>query len=240
MIRKLRGGKQRVENMPLRDKTGTLLVNSSDKIEWWEEYFQQLLNMSSVVDQIQPAHISVQEARRQENPPTIGEVQQALNQMKNRRAPGNDDITADLLKAGGITVVTWLHEIFVDIWTIEEIVEDWTLAILIRLFKNKGDKTQCDNYRGISLLVVACKLFTRVILNRVQRVIDRQLLKTQAGFRANRSTVDQIFTLKMAMEKSREFNRPMFMCFIDIQKAYDSVNRDLLWKICSQYGLTEK
>ena len=70
--------------------------------------------------------------------------------------------------------------------------------------------------------------------------MDRQLLETQVGFRANRSTVDQIFTLKMAMEKSREFNRPMFMCFIDMQKAYDSVNRDLFCKICRQYGLTEK
>ena len=112
-IRRLRGGKQRVENMPLRDKTGTLLVNSSDKIERWKEYFQQLLNVDSVVDQtlidqIQPAHISFQKARRQEKPPTIGEVQQALNQLKNRCAPGNDNITADLLKAGSITVVTGL------------------------------------------------------------------------------------------------------------------------------------
>ena len=68
-IRRLSGGKQRVDNMPLRDKTGTLLVNSSDKTERWKEYFQQLLNVDSAVDQtlidqIQPAHISVQEARR--------------------------------------------------------------------------------------------------------------------------------------------------------------------------------
>ena len=140
-----------------------------------------------------------------------------------------------------ISQLTWLHAIFVDIWTTEEIVEDWKLAILIRLFKNKGDKTQCYHYRSITLLlVVASKLFTRVTLNRVQGLIDRQILETQTGFRTNRSTVDQIFTLKMAMEKSREFDRPMFMCFIDIQKVYDSVNRDLLWKICRQYGLTEK
>ena len=96
-IRRLRGGKERVENMPLRVKTGTMPVNSFDKIERWKEYFQQLLNVDSVadqtlIDQIQPAHISVQEARRQEKPPTINEVQQALNQMKNRRAPGNDNI----------------------------------------------------------------------------------------------------------------------------------------------------
>ena len=160
--------------------------------------------------------------------------------MKSRKAPGNDDVTADLLKADGTPVLNWLHEIFVDIWNSEEIVEDWTLAILIRLSKNKGDKRQCDNYRGISLLVVTSKQFTRVILNRVQDVIDRQLMAEQAGFRPNRSTVDRIFILKMALEKSREFNRPIFMCFIDIQKAHDSVKRELLWRICRQYGLSEK
>ena len=132
--------------------------------------------------------------------------------MKSRKASGNDDVTADLLKAGGTPVLNWLHAIFVDIWNSEETVEDWTLAILIRLFKNTGDKRHCDNYRGISLLVVTSKLFTRVILNRVQNVIDRQLMAEQAGFRPNRSTVDQIFILKMAMEKSREFNKPTYIC----------------------------
>ncbi len=97
--------------------------------------------------------------------------------MKNRKAPGNDNVTADLLKAGGTPVLTWLHELFVDIWKREEIVNDRTLAILICLFKNKGDKSQSDNYCGISLLPVASKLFTRVILNRVQSLIDRQLLE---------------------------------------------------------------
>ncbi|CAF4594985.1 unnamed protein product, partial [Rotaria socialis] len=119
-------------------------------------------------------------------------------------------------------------------------VADWTLAIIIRLYKNKGDKKICDNYRGISLLVVASKIFTRVILNRIQLLIDKQLLEEQAGFRTNRSTIDQVFILKMVMEKTRELNKPLHMCFIDIQKAYDSINRDLLWKICRQYGLTEK
>lgn len=172
MIRRLRGGKQRVESMPLQDKNGMLLLNSMDRLERWKEYFQELLNVNCVVDQalidqIQPAHIPAQEIRRQGEPPTVEEVRQALKQMKSRKAPGNDDVTADLLKAGGAPVLNWLHEMFVDIWKTEEIVEDWTLAILIRLFKNKGDKRQCDNYRGISLLVVTCKLFTRVILNRV-------------------------------------------------------------------------
>ncbi|CAF5168798.1 unnamed protein product, partial [Rotaria magnacalcarata] len=95
------------------------------------------------------------EQHRQDKEATLDEVQQALQQMKNRKAPDKDNVTAELLKAGGIPVIKWLHEIFVDIWKNEQMVADWTLAIIIRLYKNKGDKKICDNYRGISLLVVA-------------------------------------------------------------------------------------
>ncbi|CAF3321652.1 unnamed protein product [Rotaria socialis] len=159
--------------------------------------------------------------------------------MKSRKAPGNDEITADLLKAGGEPVIKWLHEIFSDVWKHEEMVEEWNLAILIKLFK-KGDKQLCDNYRGISLLSVTSKLLSRIILNRIQLLVDSQLLEAQSGFRSNRSTINQIFTLKLCMDKRREFNKPLFMCFIDISKAYDSVNRELLWKVCRKYGISEK
>ena len=119
-------------------------------------------------------------------------------------------------------------------------MNDWTTSILIRLYKNKGDKHICDNYRGISLLAATSKIFSRVTLNRVQSLLDKQLLEEQAGFRTNRSTVDQIFILKMVMEKLHDYNKPLYMCFIDIQEAYDSVNRDLLWQICKHYGLSNK
>ena len=245
MIRRLRGDKQRIEHVPIFDKNGKPLCNASERLERFREFFNELLNVNSVIDpsvmdKIESVTNSANEKARQEKPPTLAEVQLAMKQMKSRKAPGSDDITADLLKAGGATVVKWLYQLFVDIWATEEIVEDWSLSILIRLFKNKGDKKLCDNYRGISLLPVTSKLFSRVILNRIQYVVDSQLLKEQADFRANRSTVDHVFTLKTVMEKCREFNKLLHMCFIDIQKAYDSVNRKLLWKICRHYELAEK
>jgi len=218
MIRRLKGGKQEIENTPIQNKFGKLLNNSMDKLDRWREYFSELLNVKSVIDPqimeyISSPSLSTTEQERQEKPPTLEEISQALKQMKNGKAPGNDDISADLLKAGGLPVLRRLHEIFVDIWLNEEIVENWTLAILIRLFKNKGDKKQCDNYRGISLLVVVSKLFTRIILNRIQKLIDQQLLEQQAGFRSNRSTIDQIFIIKIIMEKSREFNKSLFVFY---------------------------
>ncbi len=245
MIRRLRGGRTNVENLPIQDKQGNLLLNSQERLDRWKEYFNDLLNIpfnikASILNQITIPIISPTEQLRQNKLPSLTEVQQAIKQMKNGRAPGNDNISADVLKAGGFPLAKWLHEIFVDIWQNEEIVENWTTAILVRLYKNKGDKRMCDNYRGISLLVVASKVFSRVILNRVQLLLDKQLLDEQAGFRANRSTIDQIFTLKMIMEKSRDYNKPLYICFIDLQKAYDSVNRELLWQICKHYGLTDK
>jgi hypothetical protein len=245
MIRRIRGGNKNIENMPIQNKNGDLLTNSTDRLFRWREYLSELLNVHTIVDpsiiqQIDVPQISKIEQDRQDKPPSLVEVREAIRQMKSRKAPGNDDVTADLIKAGGLPIVIWLHDIFVDVWKSEEMVEDWTRAILIRLYKNKGDKKICDNYRGISLLVVASKIFSRVILNRIQILLDNKLLEEQAGFRSNRSTVDQIFTLKLVMEKSREHNKPLCMCFIDIQKAYDSVNRELLWKICRHYGLTDK
>ncbi|CAF1101264.1 unnamed protein product, partial [Didymodactylos carnosus] len=204
-----------------------------------------LLNVHTVIDptilqQIPIPAIDKAEETRQDTPPSLPEVVQAIKQMKSRKAPGKDDVTAELLKAGGMEIALWLHQIIVDVWINEEMVEDWTMAILIRLYKNKGDKRICDNYRGISLLIVVSKIFSRIILNRIQGLLDKKLLDQQAGFRPNRSTVDQIFTLKIILEKSQEYNKSLFMCFIDIQKAYDSVNRELLWKVCRHYGLSEK
>ncbi len=244
MIRRLRGGNKRVDNMPIRDKNGKLLVTSSDRLVRWREFFDELLNVPQLVNpdlinEIPIPSLSKVEENRQNAELSIEEIRKALCQMKSRKAPGNDEVTADIFKAGGPPVLRWLYEIFTGVWKNEEMVEDWNLAILIRLFK-KGDKQLCDNYRGISLLNVTSKLFSRMILNRIQQFIDNQLLEAQAGFRANRSTIDQIFTLKMIMEKRKEFNKPLFLCFIDITKAYDSVNRELLWKVCRNYGISEK
>jgi exonuclease III len=245
MIRRLRGGRAKIENLPIFDKQGSLLTNSKDRLNRWKEYYNDLLNVPSIVDQatiqqIPPATITTSEQQRQDKTPTLSEVQCAIKQMKNGKAPGNDGISADVIKAGGLPMAKWLQEIFVDIWKNETMIEDWTTAILIRLYKNKGDKKICDNYLGISLLVVTSKIFSRIILNRVQGLLDKQLLEEQAGFRSNRSTIDQIFILKMIMEKSYNINKPLLMCFIDIMKAYDSVDRALLWQICRHYGLTEK
>jgi hypothetical protein len=244
-IRYLRGNGRNTEHITIYDKNGNTLNNSKDRINRWREYFDEMFNVKTVVNehilqQISSPSIDHKELSHQDAIPTIGEVVIAIQQIRNRKAPGKDEVAAELLKAGGLPLAEWLHEIIRDVWGQELMVKDWTTAVLIRLYKNKGDKRISDNYRGISLLVVAGKVFARILLTRIQGILDRKLLKEQAGFRYGRSTIDQIFTLKIVMERSREFNQPLHMCFIDLQKAYDSVNREALWQVCRAYGIFDK
>ncbi|CAF2974726.1 unnamed protein product [Rotaria sp. Silwood2] len=129
MIRRLRGGNKNIENIPIQNKNGDLLTNSTDRLFRWREYLREILSVHIIVDgsiiqQIDVPSIPKTEQDRQDKSPPLVEVKEAMKQMKSRKAPGNDDTTADLLKAGCLPIVTWLHNIFVDVWKNEEMIED--------------------------------------------------------------------------------------------------------------------
>ena len=116
-----------------------------------------------------------------------------------------------------------------------QLPQDFKDAKIVTIFK-KGDRSQCGNYRGISLLSTAGKILAKVLLSRLQKAESKILPESQCGFRANRSTIDAIFTLRQLQEKSIEQQRPLFMVFIDFTKAFDTVNRELLWKLLDHFG----
>ena len=96
------------------------------------------------------------------------------------------------------------------------------------LYKGKGEGNDCKNYRGISLLSVVGKIYAGIEVDRVRRVTGVSIEDEQRGFRAERGCVDQIFTLKQIGEKAQEKKRRVYVGFIDLQKAYDKVNRKTL------------
>ena len=99
----------------------------------------------------------------------------------------------------------------------------------------------CGNYRGISLLSIAGKIFARILLNRLSTHITPEVVpETQCGFRGNRSTVDMIFCLRQLQEKCIEQDRPLYMVFVDFSKAFDTVGRTGLWQLLKKYGCPEK
>ena len=109
-------------------------------------------------------------------------------------------------------------------------------ANIITLYKNKGDRSDCNNYRGISLLSIIGKVFARVILKRLQVLAEGIYPESQCGFRPQRSTIDMIFSLRQLQEKCREQRKPLYIAFIDLTKAFDLVSRDGLFRILEKLG----
>ncbi len=96
-----------------------------------------------------------------------------------------------------------------------------------------GNRADADNYRGIALLNITGKVLTRILNDRLMKIAEQILLEQQAGFRKGRGTTDQIFCVRQIIEKHLEHGKALYMAFIDLKKAYDSVSRLLLMAILS-------
>ena len=165
--RHLREGSKRDENMPVQDKSGKLLINSRDTLKRCRQFFHDVNSSidQSLIDLIEILTLSIIEERRQNAPISIHEVRKALSQMKSRRAPSSDEVTVDILKAAGKPIIYSLFEFFTDVWENEQMVKQWSMTTLIKLYKNKGDRKICDNYRGIALLNTTSKIFSRMLVS---------------------------------------------------------------------------
>ena len=123
------------------------------------------------------------------------------------------------------------------------IPESWTIGMISPIFKNKGDRMDFDNYRGITILSCLGKLFTSVINTRLNRYANEVNLinENQTGFRKNYSTLDHIFLLKNLIDIFVKHNKQKLYCaFVDYKKAFDTVWRSALWHKLVQSGITGK
>ena len=162
-----------------------------------------------------------------------------LKELKNGKAPGVDNITAELLRTDPETSARQIQELLRRVWTEEKAPTDWKRGLIVKLLK-KGDLTKCGNWRGITLIPTTAKIMGKIIVRRLAKEVDQHLREEQAGFRAGRGTTEQIFILRNILEQAIEWNSNLYTCFIDFEKAFDSVHRDTLWNIMKHYGIPDK
>ena len=237
ITRKLANKFQKAEK-PVKDKNGKPLNTTEEQLNRWAEHFRELLNRPAPESppDIPPAE---EDLDINCNKPTKTEIKKAIMSLKNGKAAGPDDIPAEAIKADPETATNMLYTLFTKIWEREEIPAEWKEGIIIKLPK-KGDLRECSNYRGIMLLSVPGKVLNRILLERMKEAVDPKLRDQQAGFRQNRSCADQIASLRIIVEQSLEWNSPLYVNFIDYEKAFDSVDRETLWKLMRHYGIPEK
>ena len=130
------------------------------------------------------------------------------------KAPGPDGIPAEVFKAGGETIITHLTSMFQVFWANGQLPRDLRDANIIHLYKNKGDRSSCDNHRGISLLSIAGKILARIMLNRITKhILDDVVSESQCGFRKQRGTVDMVFAIRQLQEKCVEQHQDLHLLF---------------------------
>jgi len=210
--------------VPIRDKEGKSITSIEGQIHRWKEYLEKILTTSTTrMEREELANLQT-ELPLSIRSPSKREIVNAIKAMKNGKAAGADNIPTEVLKLDPYISADILLPPFQVIWQKEKFPKEWKEGIIIKIPK-KGDLSQCRNWRGVTLLTV----INKIILEQIKNSLEMGLRKEQAGFRHNRSCIDQINTLRVIIEQSVEFQSPVYMLFVDYQRAFDSLSRAWIW-----------
>jgi hypothetical protein len=171
-----------------KNTNGTTLTNREQMLGRWVEHFKTLLEGENV-EEAQDEELNRQVEQEQgsgcdaENckPPTEEEMLKAIHKLNDNKSPGRDGIPADIIKSAGTTLIHYLHELMVDVWTTEKMSQEWNIGLICPINK-KGDRLECRNYRGITLLNAANKIFTNILNERLKPWAEKTLHNYRCGF----------------------------------------------------------
>nr|VZI32590.1 unnamed protein product [Spirometra erinaceieuropaei] len=228
---------------PLLSADGsTLLTEKTQILQRWAEHFRGVLNRPSAISDAAIARLPQVETNADlDLPPSLQETIRAVQQLSSGKVHGLDAIPAEVYKHGGPLLMDHLTALFQDMWRQGEVPQDFKDVTIVHLYKCKGNRQVCDNHRGISLLNIVGKIFARILLNRLNNHLEQGLLpESQCGFRRHRGTTDMIFAARQLQEKCQEMRTHLYSTFVDLTKAFDTVNREGLWKIMQKFGCPER
>ena len=153
-------------------------------------------------------------------PVSKAEIRRAIKSLKNSKAPGEDMITAELLKADLEFTTDRVKKLIDTIWSLEKVPHKWKRGLIIKILK-KGNLRECMNWRGVTLLLVVSKILGRIVIDRIRMGIGSRHRKEQAGFRSRRGTTEQIFILRNILEQVNEWQATLYINLVDFEKAFD-------------------
>jgi hypothetical protein len=167
------------------------------------------------------------------------EITQIIKSLKNNKAPGEDNINAELIKMANPKLISKIWLLIKEIWVSGKVPNDWKTTIICPIYK-KGDPMETSNYRGISLLITCYKVLSIAILRRLEVYANDIIGDYRSGFMRGKSTTCPIFSIRKLLEKYYEYGREVHLCFVDFKQAYDSIIRRKLWAALEEFGIPTK
>lgn len=222
------------KTMSIEDKDGKLIYDDDMIAKRWKEYLEQLYSGNCV-------NLSIEEEdeiTEDDMGATImeEEFEKALRDLKGKKAPGVDNIPGELLKKSGDKLKKELYNLVCNIYKTGELPKDFVKCIIVPIPK-KSNARSCQQYRTLSLVCHASKIVTRIIMKRIEKQIDENLSDDQFGFRKGVGTREAILALRQVIEKQMKKGKPTFLAFVDLEKAFDNVNWNVLFSILRQTGI---
>ena len=161
---------------------------------------------------------------------TDSELKEAVFSQKNGKSCGLDNLCTELFKNSYDIISPFLLKLFNRLFTNGEYPKAWGEGIIVPIFKS-GNPDDAQNYRGITLINILGKVYSQVLLNRLSKWSEKydKLSKNKFGFQKGKSTVDCIFLLNSIVSKVIHSGEKLYCCFIDYEKAFDRIDRSLLW-----------
>ena len=211
----------------MKNCDGKIVVEEEEIKEVWRSYYEKLLN-----EEFEWDHQDIVEDKKCVGVDEViviqeQEVRDAIGRMKIEKAAGPTGVVAEMLKAAGDEGVRWMTDLCNVIVREGKVPADWSKSWMVSIYKGKGDALQCGSYRGIKLLEHAMKVFERVVEKRLRGVV--QIDDMQFGFRPGVGTTDAIFIVRQLQEKYLHGKKELWMAFVDLEKAFDRVPREVLW-----------
>ena len=130
------------------------------------------------------------------------------------------------------------QQICQQIWKTQQWPQDWKRSVFIPIPK-KGNAKECSNYHTVALISHASKVMLKSLQTRLQQYMNCELPDVRAGFRKGRWTRDLSANICWIIEKAREFQKNIYVCFIDYAKAFDCVDHNKLWKTLNGMGIPD-
>ena len=215
----------------LRVGDGRLSFIEEDGTKIWKEHMEKIMNEENEWDHM----VETDEVEGPVEKVACNEIVEAIQRMESGKATGPSDVSVEMIVASGEIGVKVMMRLCQRVLIGRGTPDEWKTSVIVPIFKGKGDVMSCESYRGVKLLEHVIKIVERVLEKRIQTLVN--LNKMQFGFMPGKGTVDAIFIARKMQEEYQNKDMKLYMCFVDMKKAFDRVPRKVMKWAMRKKGL---
>uniref|UniRef100_A0A8D8RFD8 Craniofacial development protein 2 n=1 Tax=Cacopsylla melanoneura TaxID=428564 RepID=A0A8D8RFD8_9HEMI len=219
----------------IEDENKKLLVDENDIANRWKAYIEKLYDDNDELNDLNEDNEDLNDGTEI----TKEEFEWALKALKPKKACGKDQIPAELIKALDNEIKDLMFSMLQEMYETGIIPNDFQESEMV-IIPKKSKSKKCEDFRTLSILSHTSKILTSIIKRRIEKKIDAELDEDQFGFRHGKGTREAILSLRLIIEESMRINKPLVIAFVDLQKAFDNVNWNLMLKILEETGIKFK